>query len=141
MKNRSKYNFFQKGIIYYKSHYFNSLTVSVRRIFPNFFQALYIQFTFKQVFFAPPITSLSLSIFQNIYLSRKNFYCLEKKFYRLRNLLQKKIPAADTSDLALTGAYIQNLFPKKLEFSYFFGSNVLDFQKPQHVKYNRRLIV
>jgi hypothetical protein len=65
------------------------------------------------------------------------FYCLKKKFYRLRNLLQKKIPAADTSDLALTGAYIQNLFPKKLEFSDFFGSNVLDFQKPQHVKYNQ----
>jgi hypothetical protein len=52
----------------------------------------------------------------------------------------KKIPAADTSDLALTGACIQNLFPKKLEFSDFFGSNVLNFKKPQHVKYNRILI-
>ena len=42
LKNRLKYNFFQKGIIYYNSQYFNSLTVSVRLIFPNFFQALYI---------------------------------------------------------------------------------------------------
>ena len=112
---------------------------------PNFRQKFYhfpsTFFFVTQLFFLIDTCSICfpkhLSTSKNFLLFKKKLLLHEKKFYRSWNLLLIKFSTADTSNLALTGAYKNNLFLEKLEFSDFFGSNVLDFQKPQHVKYNQ----
>jgi hypothetical protein len=62
-------------------------------------------------------------------------YGLFQKTYQSRILLQKNFPAADTSILAVTGAYKTLLLPKKPEFTDLQGVSLSISQHPTHEKY------